>query len=135
MSAILGTGILVMRIYGVQRMDDDDLAPAFRRSSATVIVVALIVLVAVPLVANSARVDQTTVRNQHIEAVAEAWADPAGWSVVAVTSRDRTVLIQATGPSPAPSLAQLRQQLSAAGFGGLPVKIDLAPAVYADLPP
>ena len=52
-SAILGTGILVMRIYGVQRMDDDVGTPAFRRSSATVIVVALIVLVAVPLVANS----------------------------------------------------------------------------------
>jgi uncharacterized hydrophobic protein (TIGR00271 family) len=134
-SAILGTGILVMRIYGVQRMDDDFTAPAFRRSSATVIVVALVVLVAVPLVANSARVDQTTVRNQHVEAVAEAWAEAAGWSVVAVTSRGRTVLIQATGPRPTPSPAQLRHQLSAAGFNGLPVKLDLVPAVYSDLPP
>jgi hypothetical protein len=116
-------------------MDDDFTAPAFRRSSATVIVVALVVLVAVPLVANSARVDQTTVRNQHVEAVAEAWAEAAGWSVVAVTSRGRTVLIQATGPRPTPSPAQLRHQLSAAGFNGLPVKLDLVPAVYSDLPP
>ena len=88
-----------------------------------------------PLVANSVHLDETTVRNQHVEAVAEAWAEPAGWSVVAVTSRNRTVLIQATGPQPAPSPAELRRQLSAAGFGGLPVKIDLAPAAYTDLPP
>jgi len=134
-SAILGSGILVMRIYGVRQMDDDLAAPTFRRGSATAIVVALLVLVAMPLAANSARIDQTTARDQQIQAVAEQWADESGWSVVAVSSRHGTVLIQATGPVPAPNPASLRHRLGTAGFGGAKVKLDLAPATYSDLPP
>jgi len=132
-SAILGSGIVVMRIYGVTRTDD--VSPSFRRASATTIVVALVVLIALPLAANSARIDQTTARDQQIKAVAEQWADGSGWSVVAVSSRHGTVLIQATGPVPAPNPASLRHRLGSAGFGGVKVKLDLAPATYSDLPP
>jgi uncharacterized hydrophobic protein (TIGR00271 family) len=133
--AILGSGIVVMRIYGVARSEDDLVRPTFRRGSATAIVIALVALVALPLGANSVRLDQTTARDQQIRSVAETWADQGGWAVVAVTSRRGTVWIQATGPAPAPSTARLRDQLRAAGFGRVPVKLDLDPAVYSDLPP
>ena len=136
-SAILASGILVMRIYGVARAEEDEEedTPAFRRGSAVAIVIALVALVAIPLAANSVRIDQTTARNQHIQAVAEAWADPAGWAVVAVSSRAGQVWIQVTGPRPGPSPVELRRQLRRAGFGGVPVELDLAPAAYTDLPP
>jgi uncharacterized membrane protein len=44
------------------------------------------------------------------------------------------VLIQATGPNPAPSLPALRQDLAAAGLNGLDVRVSLVPASYKPLP-
>jgi hypothetical protein len=44
------------------------------------------------------------------------------------------VLIQATGPNPAPSLPALRQDLDAAGLNGLDVRVSLVPASYKPLP-
>jgi len=44
------------------------------------------------------------------------------------------VLIQATGPNPAPGLAALRHDLDAAGLNGLNVRVSLVPASYQPLP-
>ncbi len=51
-----------------------------------------------------------------------------------VTATGDQVLIQATGPNPAPSLAALRQDLNAAGLNGLDVRVSLVPASYQPLP-
>ena len=57
-----------------------------------------------------------------------------GWSVTGVTATGDQVLIQATGPNPAPGLAALRQDLDAAGLNGLDVRVSLVPASYKPLP-
>ena len=57
-----------------------------------------------------------------------------GWSVTGVTATGDQVLIQATGPNPAPGLATLRQDLDAAGLNGLDVRVSLVPASYKPLP-
>ena len=62
------------------------------------------------------------------------WADDAGWSVVGVTAAGDQVLVEATGPSPAPGLALLRRDLDAAGLTGLDVRVSLVPASYQPLP-
>ena len=62
------------------------------------------------------------------------WASDAGWSVVGVTATGDQVLVQATGPNPAPSLTELRRDLDAAGLNGLQVRVSLVPASYQPLP-
>ena len=88
----------------------------------------------VPLTISSNRIDKTTIRQTDVQAVAEHWASGAGWSVTGVTATGDQVLIQATGPNPAPGLAALRQDLNAAGLNGLDVRVSLVPASYKPLP-
>jgi hypothetical protein len=66
--------------------------------------------------------------------VAEHWASQAGWSVVGVTPKGEQVLVNATRPNPAPSLAQLCQELDAAGLTGLDVQVHLTVAGHQPLP-
>ena len=83
---------------------------------------------------SSNRIDQTSIRQSDVQAVAEHWASGAGWSVTGVNATGDQVLIQATGPNPAPGLAALRQDLSTAGLNGLNVRVSLVPASYEPLP-
>jgi len=54
--------------------------------------------------------------------------------VVGVTATGDRVLVQATGPNPAPDLAMLRRDLNDAGLNGLDVRVSLVPASYKPLP-
>jgi hypothetical protein len=94
----------------------------------------LLAAVLVPLWINSDRVDKTTIRQADVQAVAEHWASGAGWSVLGVTAAGDRVLVNATGPRPAPDLAVLRQDLDAAGLAGLDVQVSLVTASYQPLP-
>jgi hypothetical protein len=85
-------------------------------------------------VVSSGRIDKTTIRQSDVQAVAAHWASAAGWSVIGVTVTGDKVLVEATGPNPAPGLAVLRQDLDAAGLGGLNVRVSLVPASYKPLP-
>ena len=91
-------------------------------------------MVIVPLQINSERIDKTAVRESEVQAVADRWADNAGWSVTGVTATGDQVLIEATGPNPAPGLALLRHDLDAAGLNGLKVRVSLVPATYQLVP-
>ena len=52
-----------------------------------------------------------------------------------VTATGDQVLIEATGPNPAPSrLTLLRRDLNAAGLDGLDVRVNLVPASYQPVP-
>ena len=112
-------GIAVMALYRVSRVPGQATNAAFRRPVGVVVIVLLLGAVLVPLWINSDRVDKTTIRQADVQAVAEHWAHDAGWSVVGVTATGDRVLVDATGPSPAPGLAVLRQDLDAAGLAGL----------------
>ena len=92
-------------------------------TARSVVIIALLLLaVLVPLWINSERIDKTTIRQADVQAVAEHWVSEAGWSVIGVTATGDRVLIDATGPNPAPDLAKLRQDLDAVGLGGLDVR-------------
>jgi hypothetical protein len=90
--------------------------------------------VIVPLRINSEQIDKTSVWQSEVQAVAERWANDAGWSVGGVTATGDQVLIEATGPNPAPSLTLLRRDLNAAGLDGLDVRVNLVPASYQPVP-
>ena len=132
--AILASGIVVMALYRVGRIPGQAAAPAFRRPVGFVIIVLLLGAVLVPLWINSDRVDKTTIRQSDVQAVADHWASDAGWSVIGVAATGDRVLVDATGPRPAPDLAVLRHDLDAAGLAGLDVRVSLVTVSYQPLP-
>jgi uncharacterized hydrophobic protein (TIGR00271 family) len=134
-AAILASGIVVMGLYRVRRVSGQAAAArAFHYRGAVAVIAALLLAVIVPLWISSDRIYHTTVRQSDVQAVAAHWASDAGWSVVGVTAAGDQVLVEATGPRPAPSLAAFRRDLNAAGLGGLNVRVSLVPASYQPLP-
>ena len=133
-TAILASGIVVMALYRVGRVSGPHAAPAFRRPVAVGIIVLLLAAVLVPLRINSQRVDKDMIQQASVQAVAEHWASDASWLVVGVTATGDQVLVNATGPSPAPDLAVLRRDLDAVGLAGLDVQVSLVTASYQPLP-
>jgi len=130
-AAILASGIVVMAFHRVHRLFG---AAGFRYGGAIAVIAALLLVVIVPLWINSDRIDKTSVRQSEVQAVAGRWASDAGWSVTGVTATGDQVLIEATGPNPAPGLTLLRRDLDAAGLGGLDVRVSLVLATYQPLP-
>jgi len=130
-AAILASGIVVLGLYRVSRLVA---VTDFRRGGAVALIGLLLVLVVIPLAINSRRTDATTVRQQDVQAVAQHWADKAGWAVVAVSASGNQILIRATGPDPAPDTATLRQDLDDAGLSGVSARVSLVPATYQALP-
>ena len=133
-TAILASGIVVMALYRVGRVSGPHAAPAFRRPVAVGIIVLLLAAVLVPLRINSQRVDKDMIQQASVQAVAEHWASDASWLVVGVTATGDQVLVNATGPSPAPDLAVLRRDLDAVGLAGRDVRVSLVTASYQPLP-
>jgi uncharacterized hydrophobic protein (TIGR00271 family) len=135
-AAILASGIVVMALYRVRRVSvqTQTASSAFHYRGAVTVIAALLLVVIVPLWISSDRIYKTTVRQSDVQAVAEHWASDAGWSVVGVTATGDQVLVEATGPNPAPGLALLRHDLNAAGLKGLNVRVSLVPASYQPLP-
>ena len=132
--AILASGIIVMAFYRVLQFSAN---PGHRipdGATAILVVAVLLVVVIIPLWTNSERVDQTNSRVAGVTAVADRWAGAAGWSVVGVTAAGDSVYVDATGPSPAPGLAGLRQDLDDAGLNGFEVMVNLTPDKYVPLP-
>ena len=115
----------VHRIFG---------AAGFRYGGAIAIIAALLLVVIVPLHINSDRIDKTFVRQSEVQAVADRWANDASWSVTGVTVAGDQVLIEATGPNPAPGLTLHRHDLNTAGLNGLDVRVNLVPASYQFVP-
>jgi hypothetical protein len=108
--------------------------PTGPHRGAVVVIAVLLLAIIVPLTISSNRIDQTTIRQTDVQAVAEHWASQAGWSVTGVTATGDQVLVEATGPNPAPGLAALRHDLDAVGLNGLSVRVSLVPARYKPLP-
>ena len=130
-AAILASGVVVLGLYRVSRLVA---VTDFRRGGAVTLIGLLLVLVVIPLAINSRRTDATTVRQQDVQAVAQHWADKAGWAVVAVSASGNQVLIRATGPDPAPDTATLRRDLDDAGLSSVSARVSLAPATYQAVP-
>jgi uncharacterized hydrophobic protein (TIGR00271 family) len=133
-AAILASGIVVMAFHRVHRLFGQEVAAGFRYSGAVAVIAALLLVVIVPLWINSDRIDKANVRETEVQAVAGQWASDAGWSVTGVTATGDQVLIEATGPNPAPGLTSLRHDLDTAGLNGLDVRVSLVPAAYQSVP-
>jgi uncharacterized hydrophobic protein (TIGR00271 family) len=110
--AILASGIVVMALYRARRTASET---ATRHTIAVGLVGVLLLAVIVPLWINSQHYDRSNIQVTGVEAVASHWANDAGWSVLGVSKVDDKVLVDAAGPNPSPSLAELRRELDALG--------------------
>ena len=133
-AAILASGIVVMALYRVRRASGRAAAAVFGYRGAVAVIAVLLLAVIIPVRASSDRIYTTTIRQNDVQAVAEHWASAAGWSVTGVDATGDQVLVDATGPDPAPDLGVLRRDLDSAGLGSLDVRVSLVTASYQPLP-
>jgi uncharacterized membrane protein len=133
-SAILVTGVLVMALYRVRTtaLVSAVQSPLGRRAAVTVIV-AFVVVIAVPLAGSTARIVDERLTTASVNDVATAWAGGAGWEIVRVATRPEGVVVRAYGPLPAPDPDDLRARLDAEGLSHVGVRLQLVPEDHIEL--
>ena len=102
-AAILASGIVVMALYRVRRASGRADAAVLGYRGAVAVIAVLLLAVIAPVWVSSNRIYTTSIRQNDVQAVAEHWASAAGWSVTAVDATGDQVLVDATGPNPAPT--------------------------------
>ena len=136
--AILVSGTLVMTLYRVRRTArarSDGAAVTVGSRYPVLAIGVLVVIVAVPLLASSARYGTSAVTTQQVSTVADDWAEDSAWDVVSVDYRDGLVVVRALGPEPAPDPERLRRMLDRRGQAETAVRVELVPEERYDLPP
>jgi len=134
--AILGTGIVVMSVYGVSRLarhrvPGDTSTPSLLRPVAVLAVMLLVI--GVPLTLTSVEVTARSNLEGAVQTVGAEWASSVGWSVTNVSSRGTEVILQVQGSPPVPDTGGLERSLAAAGINPDRVTVDLSPATIVKL--
>jgi uncharacterized hydrophobic protein (TIGR00271 family) len=130
-AAILGSGMVVMAIYGVRRLIVPAADPeqrTFNRRNAVIIIAAMVVAVSVPLTATSVNIIRDTSREARTLAAARSFGDAVGWTKVDTSTRGDMVLVHMEGPPPLPKTARLRTELEEQGVDPSEVSVELVPA-------
>lgn len=125
-AAILLTGIIVMAMFGVHRHAAEE-DPTLSRKTAVSVVVAFVLVIAVPLGIATYALTRESQQLSSVGAVAKQWVDGTDWIIVDVLNLEREVTVVATGPLPAPDTAALRAALDAEGLSSLDVLVRLVP--------
>jgi uncharacterized hydrophobic protein (TIGR00271 family) len=133
-AAILLTGVVVMSIFQVQRYAADETVIHFSRRKAIAVVLVFVIAIAVPLGIATASLTRDRTNEGRAARVARAWADPAGWSVLAIGQTSNRLTITVAGALPAPDTAALRRELDAEGLTDVDVRVRLVPVETVDLP-
>lgn len=134
--AILGTGIVVMSVYGVNRLSSqgDDATP--RRVALRQPIVLLAIMLAIigtPLALTSAQVATKSIVETAVYQDADAWATEAGWRIDSVISDQDRIEIRAEGPLPLPDTDTLKERLVASDIDVSLVRVTLVPVQTVDL--
>jgi uncharacterized hydrophobic protein (TIGR00271 family) len=125
-SAILAMGTVVMAVFQVPTHGADQSGRT--RPRVAQVIVAMVVVVAIPLALTSVRVTRTERREAEVRSVATEWADAAGWELVQVSTRGDGMLVRVSGSEPAPDAADLRAALDANGLASVGVEVELVPS-------
>ena len=135
-AAILGTGIVVMALYGVNRLGETLPTPQARRAhrrNGFLAAAAMAVIILVPLTWSSVNVTRSSTFEASVQAVSERWATDAGWRLTGIrTGADNTVVVSVEGALPLPDTTLLEKKLRAAALDPGPVRIVLTPTYTVD---
>jgi uncharacterized hydrophobic protein (TIGR00271 family) len=130
-AAILGSGTVVMALYGIHRLAAHSAGPEQRtinRRKAVIAIAAMIVAVSIPLAATSVSVIRDTSRETQTLAAARSFGNAVGWTTGNVTTRNGVVLVHMEGPPPLPNTDRLRTELEERGVDPSEVHVELVPA-------
>jgi uncharacterized hydrophobic protein (TIGR00271 family) len=127
--AILGTGIVVMSVYGVSRLVRRRLPGGGTPSLLTPVVLlgAMLVLVGVPLTLTSISIAARSNLEGTVQDAGQDWAATVGWSVTGVSTQGDEVILRVQGTPPVPGTEELEGALVAAGVDPDRVTVDLSP--------
>jgi uncharacterized hydrophobic protein (TIGR00271 family) len=138
--AIIGTGIVVMSVYGVSRLsrvsaDGDGGAESTWRSLRRPVTFLAIMslIIGAPLAITSVQVANRSISESTIVAVTEEWAETVGWSVVGITTQGTSHVVRLEGVLPVPDTAELEELLREAGVRTSTVTVNLVPVYTVDL--
>lgn len=134
-AAIIATGTVVLLVFKVRTAVSEagEVLPRFDPRTAAVLV-ATIVLLAVPLGAGSLSVAQQQRVITKAKPVADAWAASEGWLVTNVAYQQGLLQITALGSLPEADPGQLRTDLDAAGLADVEARVTLVLGGAKDLP-
>ena len=130
-AAILGSGTVVMALYGFHRLIAPMAGPERRtlnRRNAVIIIAAMVIAVSIPLTATSVTLAHDTSREARTPAAAREFGDAVGWTTGNVTTRGGVVLVHMEGPPPLPKTGRLRTELEDRGVDPSEVQVELIPA-------
>jgi uncharacterized hydrophobic protein (TIGR00271 family) len=132
--AIIGTGIVVMSIYGVNRLARVDSTGKPRRLARPIALLAvMLVVIGAPLAYTSLTVAARSIVEKGVFDTSEKWAQSVGWTVQDVTTQGEKVLVRVEGPLPVPETSDLKSALDAAGVDTSLVIVNLVPIYTVDL--
>jgi uncharacterized hydrophobic protein (TIGR00271 family) len=130
-AAILGSGTVVMALYGFFRqaaVPAGPERPAVNCRNAVIIIAAMVLAVSIPLTATSSTLARDTSREAKTLAAVREFGDAVGWSTGNVTTRGGVVLVHMEGPPPLPKTDRLRTELEDRGIDPSEVQVELVPA-------
>ncbi|MFF2271773.1 DUF389 domain-containing protein [Agromyces sp. NPDC058136] len=141
-AAILGTGVVVMAFYRVQRWGSfpvggmasgttatgtpQPLATVDRRRSHITIAV-LLVLIAIPLTISTYRTVTMSMASSDVDAAARSWADDEDLEVLEVANETPGYVVRVTGGDAMPDVAPLRKALEAEDVDPSTVDVEWVP--------
>lgn len=129
-AAIIGTGIVVMAVYGAGRLATPprDAAVLGRSRRNTAIVLSLMaIVVVVPLTVTTVQRVQDFTEQTTVNAAAEQWVDGTGWSIVGVTMGSGVVTVELEGSGDEPDPAAFAEALHAQGVDPDEVEVKFVP--------
>lgn len=134
-AAILAAAILVFALFGLFGWSTaPDGGKSVNRARASGVIVAFLVVIAVPLAVGAVIVARDQSREAEVHDLAEAWAEPVGWQVVDVTTSNTDIVVRAVGPGRGPDPEELRRALDADGLRGSGLRVELVPETVTTFP-
>lgn len=132
--AIIGTGIAVMSIYGVNRLSQIT-ADADQRSlrRPIVLLAAMFVLIGIPLVGSTVGATSTALSEQSVVKLAEKWSQSVGWKVAAVSTQNGEITVRLEGPTPLPDANEFSAVLEREHIDADRVTVTLVPTYSVEL--
>ncbi|WP_400996546.1 DUF389 domain-containing protein [Agromyces sp. GXQ0307] len=135
-AAILGTGVVIMAIYRVQRwgrigtVTPPPGVKAVNRRRSNIAIAGMLVLVAIPLGLSTFVTTALNTQESNITQAAEAWALTNDLDVISVDYVSAlSYLVRITGGDEAPDVSDLTDRLTAAGIDPTSVEVEWIPSV------
>ncbi len=132
--AIIGTGIVVMSVYGVTKISRTDAAGTRRSLRKPILLLsAMVLVIGIPLALSSFTVAVRAIIESTVHSIVDPWAAENGWKVTDVSSVAGEVEVRLEGPLPLLEPGDIKSELVAAGIDTDLVTFELVPVYVVEL--